>query len=64
VTDSGRQPELRSLTADDLHRIRRDLAVSMALTRPGSPAAIPITAHLHAIDAELARRCSPPTPDS
>jgi hypothetical protein len=63
MTDSGRQPDLRSLPMDDLHQTRRDLAVSMALTRPGSPAAIPITANLNAIDAELARRSSTPTCD-
>jgi hypothetical protein len=63
VPDLGRQPDLRFLPSDELHRTRRDLAVSMALTRPGSPVAIPITAHLQAIDAELARRSSTPTPD-
>jgi hypothetical protein len=63
VTDLGRQPDLRSLATDDLHRTRRDLTVSMALTRAGSPVAVPITAHLRAIDAELARRSKTPTPD-
>ena len=35
---------------------RRDLAASLALARPGSPARVPILAQITAIDAELAGR--------
>ena len=44
------------LRAGGLGRARRELQASLALARPGSPARVPILAHLSAIDAELARR--------
>jgi hypothetical protein len=40
----------------ELDRIRRDLAVSLALSAPGSPARVPINADLDAVNKELARR--------
>ena len=37
---------------------RRELAASLALTRPDSPVRAPILAHLAAIDAELTARAA------
>jgi hypothetical protein len=58
VPDPGRPPDITALTSGELERTRRDLAISMALIGPGSPAAIPIAAHINAIDTELAQRTS------
>jgi len=52
----GRPPEVSALTSAELERTRRELAASLALSRPGSPARVPILAHLIAIEAELAGR--------
>jgi hypothetical protein len=41
---------------EELKRARRELAASLALTRPESPACVPVTAQISAIDTELARR--------
>jgi hypothetical protein len=51
-----RDHDVRSLTAVQLERARRELAAGLALARPGSPARIPMATQLHAIDAELAAR--------
>ena len=51
-----REHDVTALTARELERARRELAASLALTRPGSPTRVPILAHLAAIDAELAGR--------
>ena len=51
-----RDHDVTRLTAGELERARRDLTASLALTRPDSPARVPILAHLSAIDTELARR--------
>jgi hypothetical protein len=56
VTSPGRPPDVSALTAAELERTRRELAASLALLRPGSPAQVPILAHLTAIDAEMAGR--------
>jgi hypothetical protein len=56
VTVPGRPPDVSALTSGELERTRRELAASLALTRPGSAARVPIQAHLTAIDTELARR--------
>jgi hypothetical protein len=56
VPDTGRLPDLASLTPGELQRTRRDLAA--ALARPGASARLPIGTHLAAIDAELATRVS------
>ena len=45
-----REHDVTALTARDLERARRELAASLALTRPESPARTPILAHLTAID--------------
>ncbi len=58
MPDTGRPPDLSTLTPGQLERARRDLAAALALARPGSPARLPIGTHLAAIDAELARRTS------
>jgi len=51
-----RNHDVRRLTASELDRARRDLAVSLALVCPDSPACVPIEAHMTAIDTELAER--------
>jgi len=54
--DPSRSHDVSGLTAAELERTRRELQASLALVRPGSPACVPILAHLSAIDAELAGR--------
>lgn len=44
------------LTDGELELARRELAASVALSRPGSPIRTPIEARMSAIDAELAER--------
>ena len=63
-SDPQRRHDASGLTAGELDRTRRELAASLALARPDSPARAPILAHLAAIDAELAARsgCSPGWP--
>ena len=56
MPDHGRPRDVSGLTSRELENARRDLAVSMAMIRPGSPACIPIAAQISAIDRELARR--------
>jgi hypothetical protein len=58
VTDPQRRYDAAGLTTGELERTRRELAASLALIRPGSPARVPILAQLSAIDAELAGRAS------
>ena len=55
-----RDHNVTRLTASELERARRELAASLALARPDSPARVPILAHLTAIDAELAGRAASP----
>jgi hypothetical protein len=49
-------PDVRRLTTGELERTSGELAASLALARPDSPARGPILAYLSAIDAELVRR--------
>jgi hypothetical protein len=51
-----RDHDVSGLSAGELERARRELAASLALVRPDSPARVPIVAHLSAIDAEQAGR--------
>ncbi len=51
-----RDHDVSELTASELQRARRELAASLALARPDSPARVPIVAHMTAVDAELAER--------
>ncbi len=51
-----RDHDVTTLTSRELEVARRELAASLALARPDSPARGPILAHLNAIDAELAER--------
>lgn len=51
-----RDHDVSHLTASELQRARRDLAVSLALAWPDSPARVPILAEMNAIDSELAER--------
>ena len=53
-----RDHNVTALTADELERARRELAASLALARPDSPARVPILARISAIDAELAGRAA------
>ena len=46
------------LTDHELGCARRELAASLAVSRPGSPVLMPIQAQLTAIDAELAERAT------
>jgi hypothetical protein len=58
---SQRHYDAAGLTASELERTRRELAASLALTRPSSPARAPIQTQMAAIDAELAARDKRPT---
>jgi len=51
-----REHDVTGLTARQLERARRELAASLALVRPDSPARVPILAQMNAIEAELAGR--------
>jgi len=51
-----RDHDVAGLTVGELERAKRDLAASLAMVRPDSPARVPILAHLSAIDTELAGR--------
>jgi len=51
-----REHDVSSLTVCELDRARHELAASLALLRPGSPARVPIDAQLRAIDAERSER--------
>ena len=53
---------LTEMTVPELERARRDLRASLGLLLPGSPAHLPVTGQITAIDAELARRQGPPPP--
>jgi hypothetical protein len=62
MPDLVRSYDVSGLTTDELERARRELAASLALTRPGSPACVPVAAQISAIDTELARRYHGGTP--
>ena len=53
-----RDHDVTTLTAPELERARRELAASLALSRPDSPVRTPILARMSAIDAELAQRAA------
>ena len=53
-----RDHNVTGLTGRELEQARRELAASLALARPGSPARVPIMARIRAIDAELAARAA------
>jgi hypothetical protein len=50
------------MTVPELERAKRDLRASLGLLLPGSPAVVPITGQMAAIDAELASREGSPSP--
>ena len=58
-----RDPDVTALTASELEQARRELAASLALARPDSPARGPILTHLAAINAELSQRRTAGTDD-
>jgi hypothetical protein len=51
-----RPHDVSGLTTDELLIAKRQLAVSLGLSRPGSPALVPINARMQAIESELERR--------
>jgi hypothetical protein len=51
-----RDHDVSTMTADELEHARRELAASLALLRPGSPARVPIDNQLRAIDAACNQR--------
>jgi len=51
-----RSHHVSQLTTAELELTRRGLRANLALIAPGSPAHVPILAHMRAIDAELAGR--------
>ena len=53
-----RRHDVSQLTAGELERTRRDVRISRALITAGSRVRAPISAHLSAIDAELAERAA------
>ena len=57
-----RNHDVTALTGRELEQARRELAASLALARPGSPARVPILARMSAINAELAQRVTAGTP--
>jgi hypothetical protein len=48
-----RDHDVSGLTVGELERARRELAVSLALVRPDSPARVPILARMSTIDIAL-----------
>lgn len=55
-----RDHDVSTMTAEELEHARRELAASLALLRPGSPARVPIENQLRAIDsADGQRRPAP-----
>ena len=53
-----RAHDVTGLTARQLERAQRELAASLALVRPDSPARVPILAQMSAIETELAGRAA------
>jgi len=51
-----RPHDVSQLTTAELETARRELRANLGLITPGSPAHVPILAHMQAIDAELAGR--------
>ena len=51
-----RDHDARQLTTAELERTMRELRANLSLISPGSPAHVPILAHMRAVGAELAGR--------
>lgn len=51
-----RYHDVKQLTTVELERAKRELQANLGLIRAGSPAHVPIQAHMRVIDAELAER--------
>ncbi len=51
-----RYHDVKQLTTAELERTKRELQANLGLITPGSPAHVPIKAHMRAIDTELAER--------
>ena len=59
-----RSHDVSQLTTAELELTRRQLRANVALIAPGSPAHVPILAHIEAIDAKLAGRTGNQRPDA
>jgi hypothetical protein len=59
-----RNYEASNLTDRELDHIKRELAASLALSRPGSPVLVPIQAQLTVINTEIAERAQKAHTDS
>ena len=57
-----RPHDVSQLTTAELEIARRQLRANLGLITPGSPAHVPILAHMQAIDAELAGRAASQQP--
>ena len=51
-----RSHDVTQLTTAELERAKRELQANLGLLNPGSPAHVPIQAHMQAIDTELSQR--------
>jgi hypothetical protein len=51
-----RPHDVSQLTTAELETARRELRANLGLITPGSPAHVPVLAHMQAINAELAGR--------
>jgi len=56
----NRYHNVEQLTKDELERVKRELQANLGLIAPGSPALVPIYAHMQAVDAELTNRANDP----
>jgi hypothetical protein len=56
----NRYHNVEQLTKDELERVKRELQANLGLIAPGSPAHVPIHAHMQAVDAELTKRANDP----
>ena len=53
-----RPHDVSQLPTAELETARRELRANLGLITPGSPAHVPVLAHMQAIDAELAGRAA------
>jgi hypothetical protein len=56
----NRYHNVEQLTKAELERVKRELQANLGLIAPGSPAHVPIYAHMQAVDAELTKRSNDP----
>jgi len=56
----NRSHNVEQLTKAELERVKRELQANLGLVAPGSPALVPIYAHMQAVDTELTKRANDP----